>query len=172
MMDELLRSYAGQRISPRQDGTSFTKKPNVRRVYWILHFCNVSYTASSMLFKLNSLEDNPLGRIITSTEQRILGSTPNIGTFIDTYFYGYLAERFGRKPIMIGLGAPTILFYFLMVFSTHIWQFYLARIVGGIALGGVQTVNTMYFAEVTEDSNRGLLGTAMTSLPTSEFFLF
>ncbi|KAL3269489.1 hypothetical protein HHI36_008556 [Cryptolaemus montrouzieri] len=117
--------------------------------------------SSPILSKLSSLEDNPLGRIITSTEQSILGSIPTIGTFIGTFSSSYLAGKFGRKPVMIGLGVPTIICYVLMTLSTYIWELYLARILGGITLGGIFTVNTMYFAEVAENSNRGLLGTAM-----------
>ncbi|XP_044753427.1 facilitated trehalose transporter Tret1-like [Coccinella septempunctata] len=117
---------------------------------------------SPTLPKLTGIEDNPLHRIITPDEQSLLGSIPILGSLVGTFLSGYLAKIYGRKPIFIFLGIPALASYAIIAVSTNIWQLYTARIIGGFALGGFFTVDTMYFAEVAANSNRGLLGTAMT----------
>ncbi|KAK9890886.1 hypothetical protein WA026_012228 [Henosepilachna vigintioctopunctata] len=117
---------------------------------------------SPVITKLSRLDDNPLGRIITSTEQSILGAIPTIGCLIGCFATGYLAKKYGRKPLLILLEIPTVIAYFVMCLSTNIWELYAARTLTGLTVGGVFTVNTMYVAEVAENSNRGLLGTAVT----------
>lgn len=118
--------------------------------------------SSPILPKLTNLEDNPLNRKITPAEYSVLASISILGVFIGTFLCGYLAKKYGRRPIFLFLGLPSFWFYILMAFSTNIWWLVIARIATGLTVAGFFTVNTMYFAEISEISNRGLLGTAMT----------
>ncbi|XP_045473030.1 facilitated trehalose transporter Tret1-like [Harmonia axyridis] len=117
---------------------------------------------SPILPKLTSLEDNPLHRKITPGEESLLGSISISGGLVGTFLAGYLAKTYGRKPIFIFLAIPFLVSFTIMAFSTNFWELFIARIIGGFALGGFFTVDTMYFAEISENSNRGFLGTAMT----------
>ncbi|KAL3266526.1 hypothetical protein HHI36_010694 [Cryptolaemus montrouzieri] len=126
----------------------------------ISNFC-VAWS-SPILAKLGSLEDNPLGRVITSLESGVLAALPTTGALFGSYCFGYGSRTWGRRPTMIAIGFPTLLAYPMLAYSTNIWEIYIARILCGISLGGAVLTDTIYFAEISGAKDRAFLGTAMT----------
>lgn len=47
-----------------------------------------------------------------------------------------------------------------MLYGTIAEHIYVSRLLSGMAGGGIQTVMTIYFAEISDDSIRGILGTS------------
>lgn len=47
-----------------------------------------------------------------------------------------------------------------MLYGTIAEHIYVSRLLSGLAGGGIQTVMTIYFSEISDDSIRGILGTS------------
>ncbi|KAL3283960.1 hypothetical protein HHI36_018128 [Cryptolaemus montrouzieri] len=122
--------------------------------------------SSTVIPRLGKIDDNPLGRPITSTEGSLLVSIPVIGVLLSTFYSGYSANLFGRRPSLIYLGIPIFTNYVIMAYTTTIWEVIVARFLAGISTGGILTVNIMYLTEIAEVANRGFLG------PLTSFFWF
>jgi MFS family permease len=57
--------------------------------------------------------------------------------------WGRAADRFGRKPVLVGSLAGVSIATALFGFSTHIWQMILFRCFAGVFAGTVVTVRAM-----------------------------
>lgn len=115
--------------------------------------------SSPVLPKLytNNTEDNPLGRIITETEESWIGSALYIGATLGMIPFCLLADRIGRRPVLISIALPHIIAYLTLAFAKTIKLYYFARILGGMSLGANYVVLPMYVGEICEDSYRGML---------------
>lgn len=115
--------------------------------------------SSPILPKLNSSDPdiNPLGSPISETEESWIGSLQYIGAMIGIIPFAYLADKIGRKPVLLLLAVPHIISFFLFAFAKSIGWYYLGRFLGGISLSSVYIVLPMYVAEISEDSYRGML---------------
>lgn len=72
---------------------------------------------------------------------------------------GVLADRFGRKPVLL---LSAVLFAVSSVASAlpqNLTQFVLARILGGLGIGAASMISPLYISEVAPAENRGRLGT-------------
>lgn len=75
---------------------------------------------------------------------------------VGTLPFGFIAEKFGRKPALLCVALPHVVAYVTMAFSTNVYLFYFGRFLGGISVGGGYTLLPMYIAEISEDSHRGI----------------
>lgn len=75
---------------------------------------------------------------------------------IGTLPFGFVAEKFGRKPALLCIAVPHFIAYITMAFAKHVYLYYFARFFGGIAVGGGYTLLPMYIAEISEDAYRGM----------------
>ncbi|XP_063918677.1 facilitated trehalose transporter Tret1-like [Zophobas morio] len=124
--------------------------------------------SSPILPKLNvtDVDDIPFGRQITAEENSWIGSLLSLGAVFGPFIYGYLADKIGRKFTLMSIGIPFLVAYLMLAFSEIVELYYVARIIIGVAIGGVFTVIPMYTGEIAEDSNRGALGSVMNVLLT------
>jgi len=80
-----------------------------------------------------------------------------IGTIIVAMIVGFLADRFGRKFILLILA----LFYFISAVGTALawdWSsFLIFRFLGGLGVGSASVVSPMYIAEISPAKYRGRL---------------
>lgn len=104
----------------------------------------------------NDSNKNPLGRPITPVEDSWIVSLINIGAMIGTLPFGFLAEKFGRKPALLCIAVPHIIAYITIAFANTVYIYFFGRFLGGIAVGGGYTLLPMYIAEISEDSHRGI----------------
>ncbi|XP_076244658.1 solute carrier family 2, facilitated glucose transporter member 8 [Calliopsis andreniformis] len=114
---------------------------------------------SPILPKLSkNLEDNPLGRTITTEENSYIGSLVALGAAVGSFLAGYLSERWGRKKTLLSSVAPFLVGWALIASAKHVGQLYAARLILGIAMAFAFTVVPMYCGEIAETSVRGALG--------------
>ncbi|XP_018573242.1 facilitated trehalose transporter Tret1-like [Anoplophora glabripennis] len=105
----------------------------------------------------NDTSINPLGKPITEDEDAMIGSVLTLGAMIGPLPFGFIAEKFGRKPALLSIAVPHIISYLTMAFSKNVYLYYLGRALGGLAMGGGYSVLPMYLAEISKDSNRGAM---------------
>src|ERR1019366_5689800 len=87
----------------------------------------------------------------------LLISAGYVGQFFGALIFGYLAERYGRKPAWI---ASTLIFSLFALAAALSWSFnslLLARVLGGIGLGGEVPIAGALFNEYVRSKHRGLV---------------
>lgn len=96
------------------------------------------------------IADNP-------TQQGLAMSIALAGCLVGAMTAGTLADRLGRKPLLI-ISAIIFLLsaYGTGAFNSYIW-FLVARLVGGVAIGIASGLSPMYIAEVAPTNIRGKL---------------
>lgn len=81
------------------------------------------------------------------------------GCVIGSFLVGRIADRYGRKKLLL---ADAILFAITSTataLAPNFTVFVIARLLGGLAVGGVSLLSPMYIAEIAPASVRGRLGT-------------
>ncbi|KAB0793556.1 hypothetical protein PPYR_13176 [Photinus pyralis] len=96
---------------------------------------------------------------LTIEEGSWIGSMLAIGVLITAIPSGYLATRFGLKKSTIALVIPNLLFTIIVLFANNVYALCIARLLSGVATGGISVVGPMYISEIADVSLRGTLGT-------------
>jgi SP family arabinose:H+ symporter-like MFS transporter len=81
------------------------------------------------------------------------------GCVIGSLIAGRLADRFGRKRLLISVALLFALSSAAVACASNLSFFVIARFVGGIAVGSVSLLSPLYVAEIAPASVRGRLGT-------------
>ncbi|MDG3581092.1 sugar porter family MFS transporter [Galbibacter pacificus] len=83
-------------------------------------------------------------------------SSALIGCIIGAALAGFLADRFGRKRLLI----MSALFFTISAYGSgaavHFNYFIIYRIIGGVGIGMASTLSPMFIAEVTPPKTRGM----------------
>ncbi len=85
----------------------------------------------------------------------LLISAGFLGQLIGALFFGWIAERYGRMPAMIGSIATFAVMTFASAFAWNTESFLVCRIIQGIGLGGEVPVAAVYISELTRAQHRG-----------------
>ena len=92
---------------------------------------------------------------LTSVETGILGAASYVGFFFGALLAGVLADRFGRKAVMIG----AVVVYCAATLGNafvHNWhEFYVWRIAAGVGVGAESTIVAPYLSEFVSSRYRG-----------------
>ncbi|KAG5860909.1 hypothetical protein JTB14_025061, partial [Gonioctena quinquepunctata] len=100
---------------------------------------------------------NSPGFTITENEGAFVGSILTIGALFSAIPSGYLADKFGRKIVLLGLALAFLINWLILSFSSNLTMVLIGRFFAGIGLGGVCVVAPMYVGEIAETSTRGVL---------------
>ncbi|MGA9659087.1 MAG: MFS transporter [Asticcacaulis sp.] len=95
----------------------------------------------------------------------LMFSAYSLGQFFAEPYCGRLSDRIGRKPILIGTTALSVLFYILLAFSPNIWFAILIRFFSGLSSGNISTIQG-YVSDVSKPEQRAarmsLIGAAFS----------
>ncbi|CAH1106553.1 unnamed protein product [Psylliodes chrysocephalus] len=129
--------------------------------------------ASPSLGKLmsNDTDINPLGRPITSFEESIIASICILGAVIGTTVSAMIAEKLGRKRTLIIFSTPFFFCYLIIANASAVSVFYVTRLILGFASGSVLSLLPSYVGEISENSNRGTLGSVFGIMNSLGHFL-
>ncbi|KAI4455934.1 sugar transporter-like [Holotrichia oblita] len=127
--------------------------------------CCFAWTSPAIPRLNGSLEPkhNPLGEdaSLTAIEESWIASLVPLGAAASSLISGVLADKRGRKEILIIAVLISIIGFGCMHFANSVLYICIARMICGISIGTIFTVVPMYVGEISEDSNRGLLGMFM-----------
>ncbi|KAI4461063.1 sugar transporter-like [Holotrichia oblita] len=135
----------------------------VIKTHYLLHLTSgtagIAFCWSSPVSpKLENLDDNPLGFILSVDQSSWLASLTSLGAVVGPFAGGYLGDSIGRKRSLISTAILSALSFGLLAFGKNLYIYYIARFIGGICIGIFLTVIPMYIGEVAEVRNRGVLG--------------
>ncbi|EEB19066.1 sugar transporter, putative [Pediculus humanus corporis] len=122
--------------------------------------------SSSALPMLQNSTTTPFDEPITESEGMWVGSLVAIGALIGAFPAGYLADKIGRKNLQLTLSVPFIISWIIIILSKQIELLYFARLLAGVAVGGICVVAPLYIGEIAETSIRGGLGSYFQLLLT------
>ena len=82
-----------------------------------------------------------------------------LGCVVGAFFAGTLADRFGRKPMMLTAGIVFIISAWGSGISESSGEFVIYRLVGGLAVGAASILAPLYISEIAPSKIRGRLAT-------------
>ncbi|XP_073979408.1 facilitated trehalose transporter Tret1-like [Rhodnius prolixus] len=112
-------------------------------VYWI----------SPYSFYLN-FEDYPK---LAPHELVAMISGTDIGSGLFCIPVGILAQRYGRKKVMLLSGVLGVAVWLITIFTDHIVALYIARLLQGVCIAIVNIISPVYVAEISKAKRRGTL---------------
>ncbi|CAH1106550.1 unnamed protein product [Psylliodes chrysocephalus] len=119
----------------------------------------------------NDTNINPLGRPITPFEESLIASISTLGSVIGTVLAGIIAEKLGRKKTLIIFSTPFFFCYLIIANASEVFIFYITRLILGLASGCVLGLLPSYVGEISENSNRGSLGSVFGIMNSLGHFL-
>jgi MFS transporter, SP family, arabinose:H+ symporter len=94
---------------------------------------------------------------LTATVHGIALAAALYGTVVGSLFGGFPADRFGRKPTLMWVGALYIVSAIGSGMAMNVETFIVARLLGGLGIGISTVVAPMYIAEIAPPKDRGRL---------------
>jgi len=82
-----------------------------------------------------------------------------LGCSVGAFFAGTLADKFGRKPLMLATGFVFIISAWGSGISEGSIEFVIYRLIGGLAVGAASVLAPAYIAEISPSKIRGRLAT-------------
>jgi len=113
----------------------------------------ISFTMSSMHQSLNL----PSEKLTSLTVALFLGM------MVGGYLWGSLADRFGRRKIIIQSLIVNSVFGAASAFGKNLWVMVFLRFLSGVGAGGSLPVCFSYFSEFQQTSRRGAMITALAT---------
>jgi MFS family permease len=92
---------------------------------------------------------------LTKASAGLLGSLTLVASGVGGVLFGSIADRWGRRPALIGSLLVYSVFTFACGLSTTIWQLAVCRFLLGLGMGGEWTAGAALVAESWPDSHRG-----------------
>ncbi len=82
-----------------------------------------------------------------------------LGCSVGAFFAGTLADKYGRKPMMLTTAIVFIISAFGSGMSTGSFEFVIYRLIGGLAVGAASILAPAYISEIAPSRMRGRLAT-------------
>jgi len=120
--------------------------------------------SGAMLFIKNDIE-------LTSLQQGMVVSGLLVGAMFGAGFSGRLADRFGRRRLILASGIVFTVGTAAAVLATAAWTLILARFVLGLGVGIASAVVPLYLTELAPKEARGALTSLMQLLVTVGIFV-
>ncbi|XP_059218707.1 facilitated trehalose transporter Tret1 [Stomoxys calcitrans] len=111
--------------------------------------------------KSSDTSDSPLDHPIDSTDEAWISSIVALGALVAPFVAGPLADKIGRKWVLLSSSLFFVIAYALMMVGGSVAVLLVARLVQGFGVGFVMTVQPMYVGEIATDSVRGATGSLM-----------
>jgi len=94
---------------------------------------------------------------LSDAQTEIAASSLLLGCVVGASVAAFTSDRFGRKRVLLGSAAIFTLSSIGAALPRNLFEFSLARLLGGVAIGIASTLSPLYIAEIAPARMRGLL---------------
>ena len=94
---------------------------------------------------------------LSESQTEIAASSLLLGCVVGASVAAFTSDRFGRKRVLLGAAALFTLSSIGAALPRDLFQFAVARLLGGVAIGIASTLSPLYIAEISPAKKRGLL---------------
>ncbi|XP_071348657.1 synaptic vesicle glycoprotein 2C [Trachinotus anak] len=101
--------------------------------------------------------------LLSSSDMGLLTASIFLGMMVGGYMWGYLADRRGRRRVLVVSLTVNGLFGSLASLAPRFWLFLLLRFISGIGVGGSIPVIFSYFSEFMPRLRRGTMISALAT---------
>lgn len=105
-------------------------------------------------------------RRLSSIDKGLITAATSFCALLASPIAGVLADKFGRKSIIIYSDILFTVGALWQAISTHVWEMILGRAIVGLAIGGASLIVPLYIAELAPGHLRGRLTTVQLLLIT------
>ncbi|XP_051917436.1 synaptic vesicle glycoprotein 2C isoform X2 [Hippocampus zosterae] len=109
--------------------------------------------------------------LLSSSDMGLLTASIFLGMMVGGYVWGYLADRRGRRNVLVVSLSVNGLFGALASAAPWFWLFLLLRFISGVGVGGSIPVIFSYFAEFMPRLRRGMMISALATFWMAGNFL-
>ncbi|XP_063992014.1 facilitated trehalose transporter Tret1-like [Diachasmimorpha longicaudata] len=103
--------------------------------------------------------DTPVGTVpMTEDQVSWLSSVAGVSSICVLPFYGWLAERFGRKTTGCFMALPAAASWLFILFANNFYHLLISRLLTGLVHGICFSLVSVYVSEIADESVRGQLG--------------
>lgn len=140
-----------ERTKTVEDGPSYLRAYLTAMAVTVLNFSTgaVMGWSSPILPKLN----------LTTHEQSLVGSLYSLGAAPGPFVITFGLDTIGRKGTIYVLWAAFMASWIIMILSQNLYVIYIARLIGGLGVGGACSGVPIFIAELALPDIRGRLGT-------------
>ncbi|XP_051858948.1 facilitated trehalose transporter Tret1-2 homolog isoform X5 [Drosophila albomicans] len=96
--------------------------------------------------------------VLTKEQLGLITAALSPGTLVGALFFGWLADKIGRKRCLLLAALPMLAHWIIIPFARNPLQLAVARFLGGTAGGSCFTVIPIYITELAQDNLRSTLG--------------
>lgn len=100
---------------------------------------------------------------LSEEEGAVVGGIIAIGALIAAIPVGFLADKFGRKLIIIGVASSFLFGWIFIILASNATMLIIGRFFSGMGTGATCLVGSLYIHEISQQSIRGILG-SLTNL--------
>ncbi|KAJ5193711.1 Major facilitator superfamily domain general substrate transporter [Penicillium cf. griseofulvum] len=102
------------------------------------------------------------GHALTTLDKSLITSCTSLFALIASPFTGVLADKFGRRKVILGADLLFALGALVQAFTSHVWGMILGRSIVGLAVGSASAVTPLYISELAPSHARGRLVTILS----------
>ncbi|XP_051858952.1 facilitated trehalose transporter Tret1-like isoform X10 [Drosophila albomicans] len=140
------------------------------KCYWNQYFAAISvnllslsyggvilWTSASYIYLKKDSNRFETG-VLTKEQLGLITAALSPGTLVGALFFGWLADKIGRKRCLLLAALPMLAHWIIIPFARNPLQLAVARFLGGTAGGSCFTVIPIYITELAQDNLRSTLG--------------
>lgn len=122
----------------------------------VSHFM-FGYDTGYISTALINIKGDLTGKTLTYGQKEFITSATSLGALVGSIFTGFLADKFGRKPVTIGANIFLIAGAGVQVGAHHLWDMIGGRFLMGIGVGLGSVIAPLYITEISPPKYRGRL---------------
>ncbi|KAJ5810930.1 hypothetical protein N7447_010446 [Penicillium robsamsonii] len=101
-------------------------------------------------------------RSLTTLDKSLITSCTSLFALVASPFTGVLADKFGRRKVILGADLLFALGALAQAFTSHVWGMIIGRSIVGLAVGSASAVTPLYISELAPSHARGRLVTILS----------